>query len=389
MLMLINLEDNFYINVNSPNNDSVINIKKSDTRNEDCCNCDISNRKLDTGSVLSSTTWNRQINYSVITSLSPSLNSATTLTRLGSDISFDLSSCPSDSVMRSVPKNFTPLHLDCPTLFIVGARKAGTSSLYQYVSKHPDFEGTRLDSGPKVGETFFFSSHYKEISWNEYLKYFPSDGVMTGESSVGNLVACESPKRVFESCGKQAKIIMLFRNPLARFQSNFLMRARLQIVRTSNNTSISTVIKLHLGEFFKKVLGRNIDITRLPEQWTAVTCAFDPAINLVYEGVYYVHLMNWLCNFPRENIMIINSEEFYNTPSAILKQVIRFIGLKDLDNETYDWITSNIYNRGEYNIPNFQKMSKVDKKKLSAVFSPLNVALFSLLNWNNESINWD
>lgn len=358
------------------------------TSNKSCCSCGspTSTKPIGSDNIL----WHRQVNYSEVAASFPSLSleyRTTTLTRLGSDISFDLSTCPSDSAMLKAKENFTPVHLDCPTLFIVGARKAGTSSLYQYVSKHPDFEGTKLDSGPKVGETFYFSSHYKLKSWKTFLKYFPSDGVMTGESSVGNLVACDSPKHIFESCGKQAKVVMLFRNPIDRLTSNFLMRARLKLVHISNSTSIATVIKLHLDNFFRTILKRNIDVTRLPEQWASMTCVFDPAINLVYEGLYYVHLMNWLCNFPRENILIINSEEFYIKPSVILDQVVQFLGLKRLDNETYDWITSTIYNKGDYSIPEFQKVSRVDRKKLSAVYGPLNTALFSLLDWN--TVNWD
>ena len=52
----------------------------------------------------------------------------TTLTRYGIDINFDPETCPSDS-LRAMSKleHATPLHNDCPTLFIVGGRKGGTT----------------------------------------------------------------------------------------------------------------------------------------------------------------------------------------------------------------------------------------------------------------------
>ena len=64
----------------------------------------------------------------------------TTLTRYGIDINFDPETCPSDS-LRAMSKleHATPLHNDCPTLFIVGARKGGTTSLYQYVKGQEKF----------------------------------------------------------------------------------------------------------------------------------------------------------------------------------------------------------------------------------------------------------
>lgn len=288
--------------------------------------------------------------------------------------------------MRNVSPTFAPLHLDCPTLFIVGARKAGTSSLYHYVSKHPDFEGTRLDRGPKVGETFYFSSKYSDTPWEDFLKSFPSDGVMTGESSVGNLVSCEAPQRIFNSCGKQAKVVMLLRNPVDRFVSNFLMRARLGSTRMSNNTAIATVLKVQLDRFFDAILNKQVDITNLPKQWPLLRCCFEPATNMIYEGLYYVHLMNWLCNFPRENILIINSEEFYSKPSVILDQVLQFLDLRRLDEETYQWITSSVYNKGRYNTSKHQILSTLDRKKLASVYREMNKELLTMLDWDN--VQW-
>ena len=82
---------------------------------------------------------------------------------------------------------------------------------------------------------------------------------------------------------------------------------------------------------------------------------------IIYEGLYYVHLMNWLCNFPSENIMIINSEEFYRNASTVLDLVFQFLNLKRLDADTYKWITLTTYNKGKYsNISASQKMSHSD-----------------------------
>ena len=334
------------------------------------------------------------INYTSIAASVPKIDPSyrtETLTRLGSDLDFDVTSnCPANSLRMANHANFTPLHLDCPTLFLVGARKGGTSSLYQYLSKHPDFEGTRLDQGPKVGETFYFSSHYKTLSWNRYLRLFPSDEitVMTGDASVGNLVHCEVPKRLFESCGKQAKVVMLLRNPIDRFVSNFRMRARLNVMRIQNTTSISTVLKLQLDTFFHEALGRHVDVTNLAKEWSKLRCLFDPAMNMVFEGVYYVHLLNWLCNFPPENTLIINSEEFYRKPSVILDQVFQFLGLKRLSSETYDWITAVIYNKGKKDVPIQQRLTEMDRKKLLGAYKQFNTALLELLDWKEVQLQW-
>ena len=362
--------------------------KRSDSNPQQCsCVC---NDSLDSQELLHGT-LHSTIDYPSVAMAMPQLDPSylsETLTRLGSDLNFDVhSSCPLGSTMAEKHcLNATPLHYDCPTLFIVGARKAGTTSLYHYVSKHPDFEGTRLDRGPKSGETFYFSSEYQRKSWNHYLSYFPPDGVMTGEASVGYLVKCNVPRRIFESCGKLAKIVILLRNPVDRFVSNFLMRVRVGGTRIQNTTALTTIVKTQLDALFAQAFSRKADVTKLPRDWKKLLCLFDPANNLVFEGLYYIHLLNWLCNFPAENILILNSEEFYKNTSTILKQVFQFLGLKELDSTTQEWITSSVYNRGRSRVPNHQKLSAVDRKKLEGVFEPFNMALFKLLRWS--TVTW-
>ena len=329
-------------------------------------------------------------NYAEIAKQLPSIDPSyrSTMVRLGSDLNFDLDRCPPGSYMlqKRKKKNFTPEHFNCPTLFLVGARKGGTSSLYHYLSNHPDFEGTRLDVGPKVGETYFFSALYERNTWEQYTGLFPSGGYMTGDASVGNLVHSLAPKRIFDACGKQAKIVMLFRDPITRLQSNFLMRARRNAARVSLQTSIATIVKLELDRFFQEAFKRTMNVNNLPGDWGNLVGLFDPAASMVYEGMYYVHMLNWLCNFPAENILVMNSEEFFRNTSKILDIVVQFLGLKRLDQETYDWITTATYNRGKYSVPYYQKLSHTDVVTLLGAYRPFNRELLKLLDWKKS--NW-
>ena len=177
----------------------------------------------------------------------------------------------------------------------------------------------------------------------------------------------------------ESKPRSLLRNPIKRFVSNFLMRARLSTRNIRNTTAFTTVVKTELDEFFSAVFQQNLipDIAQLPHKWTDIRCLFNPSTNIVFEGLYYMHVLNWLCNFPAENILIINSEEFYRNASVILKQVFQFSGLKPLPQETLTWITSTVYNKGKYyNIPSYQRPTLMDRKKLNSVYEPFNRALF-------------
>lgn len=319
--------------------------------------------------------------------LDPS-HSKYSLTRIGSELSFSYKSCPSQSVMVSDWTKIEPIHKTCPAVFIIGARKAGTTSLYQYLSNHPEFEGYHLEEGPKAGETFHFSNRYSTESWDLYKSQFTKQHLLTGDASVGNFVDCEVPKRIFESCGNFSKIIILLRNPVNRYTSNFLMRARLG-TRTNNNTGISTITKLEMQSYIDAVLAKGIDIntamSKGPKLWSKFLCMYKPSRNMIYEGLYYVHLMNWLCNYPSENIIILNSEEFYQNTSEILKQVYQFLGLQPLSKDHRNLITSFVFNKGSKTILSHQILQTSDRKKLNALYKSFNKGLMKLLTWD---IDW-
>ena len=94
-------------------------------------------------------------------------------------------------------------------------------------------------------------------------------------------------------------------------------------------------------------------------------------------------------NFPSENILIINSEEFFSEPSVILDQVVQFVGLRRLTWDEYDKITKVIYNKGNYTQDSDDhKLFDEDKKKLLEVYEPYNRALLRLLDWPMTEVNW-
>ena len=311
-----------------------------------------------------------------------------TLTRIGGVLDFNYSSCPKNSVMlNSARLNAKPLHDNCPRVFIIGARKGGTTSLYQYLSKHPDFKGVRLEKGPSAGETFYFSSHYDKHPWEEYISEF-SQNYISGDSSVGNLVNCMVPERLYRSCGRAVKIIILLRDPLQRYESNFRMRVRLKTRQMNSNSKMSTFLKAEIHGLYEMFMQRNINMNDLTADINALLCLYGPAKNCIYEGMYYLHLHTWLCNFPAENILILNTEEFHNSTKRIFSQVLDFVGLRPLDDGIINRIIKMKYNYGGKveDEAHFRLLNSSDRKKLQTIYKPFNEKLFDLLKWH--SINW-
>ena len=308
-----------------------------------------------------------------------------TLTRYGNDIRhFDVEMCPPSSIILNLTK-MTPLHSDCPTLFIVGTPKGGTTTLIELVSMHPNFEGAELQKrGFSKGELFYFTrppTHFKSpMTWGQYIKHFPT-GVVTGESTSWYLSGCEVPKKLFQACGRKAKVVMLFRNPVRRIISQYVMH---RMTLRKKNASVDLFVSRQLTLYNQAA--NKLYIRNVAHDWNKQSCMPQlDAKNVIYFGLYYVHLMNWLCNFPAENIMVVNSEEFFLQPQRIVTQVLNFIGLNSLPKEYNTAVNTTVYNKGRYDKFDTRMSDKL-LEQLHNLYKPFNEALFELLSW--EDVDW-
>ena len=322
-----------------------------------------------------------------------------TLTRLASEFVDEklLSTCPSGSVMVSKElQEAIPLHNDCPEVFIIGVRKGGTTAMLQYLSKHPHFEGALLNATRHIGETFYFSDLYmrKNKTWMWYLSLFPANGT-SGESSVNYFTNCNVPRLIWTNCGRRSKIVVLLRNPVDRFESHFLMRVHgpsyMRNKGVKYNDNIKAFVKTEYISVSTKLLqvggiGQVPSVELMQTGWSKFVCLYR-AGKCIFEGYYYVHLMNWLCNFPSENILILNSEEFYRDTAYAVNQVMEFLSLAPLTEEYLKNVTSKAYNAGHHEDRALRhRLDTADKKLIRKVYRYSNEALLNLLNWKH--IDW-
>ena len=311
------------------------------------------------------------------------------LTRIGSNLT--VTNCPTEPAQQQQQPGITET---CPQVLIIGARKGGTTSLYQYLSTHPDFNGIRLDRGPMTGETWYFSSQFSITGIKSYLDLFnESNGRMTGEATVDYLVNCNVPQRVIKVCKVLPKIIILLRDPVFRFLSNFHMRIALIRLQGKNNDSsylnfdetrsISSVVNEEIREFKSHLKQANLLLNDIEKNWQKANCLFKQAKNMVHEGAYYVHLQNWLCSYPRNKIMIINSEQFFSSPQVVMNEVLQFLDLKSMN---FSSTTAVVHNKGMYSSAARHQLHSYAKNKLSQLYQPFNQALIKLLEW--DELQW-
>lgn len=115
-----------------------------------------------------------------------------------------------------------------PDFFLVGAMKAGTTSIYNYLGNHPRVfvpetkEPHFFACDSCKGRHFFAGSAIFEEE--DYLALFrgASDDQLIGDFSVSNLWCRFAAKNIFEKV-PSAKIVCILRNPIDRCLSHYVM----------------------------------------------------------------------------------------------------------------------------------------------------------------------
>jgi hypothetical protein len=207
-----------------------------------------------------------------------------------------------------------------PNFVIVGAQRCGTTSLYNYLVEHPDV------SPAFMKETHFFDLHFhKGLSW--YRAHFPvvwnasrtavrapRSRRVAGEATPYYLFYPHTPHRVHATV-PGAKLIMLLRNPVDRAYSHYHHEVA---------TGVETAS-------FEEALER--EEAALPAETARILRdeSYRSFAHFHYSylsrGVYVDQLERWGQFFPREQTLILKSEEFYERPAAIMEQVMGFLDL--------------------------------------------------------------
>ena len=176
-----------------------------------------------------------------------------------------------------------------PNFIVIGAMKAGTTSLADQLGSHPEVFMTT----PK--EPNFFGSIDDEnwpkgVSWYEELFAAAGPAKARGEASPVYTMAPRVqgvPKRI-ESVVPDARLIYLIRNPIERIRSMYIhYLSRGQILSMSDALEQNPAY---------------LDITR-----------------------YAFQLERYLEHFPREQILVVSSEQLRTERERTLRDILEFI----------------------------------------------------------------
>lgn len=255
-----------------------------------------------------------------------------------------------------------------PDFMIIGASKCGTTSLYNYLIKHP-----YITPAFKKEAKYFIFRYERGI--NYYKSFFPTKlkkwifskiyrrELITGEASPGYMFHPDVAKKV-HSILPNIKAIIMLRNPVDRAYSHYYHGIRKGIEYYSFKKALEIENDRLKGDF-EKLKSGEINESRDYRRYSYIT-----------RGIYVDQIINWLKFFPKEQVYIIKSEEFFKNPSKYTQEVFKFLGLPN-----WDYINYKKYNIGEY-----EELDEVTKKDLIEFYKPFNQRLYQLLE---KDFGWD
>lgn len=209
-----------------------------------------------------------------------------------------------------------------PNLFVIGAMRAGSTTLNNLLAQHPDIymspikepmfyvaEGLRraatTDESRKRANQYVQEGKYRTTELYESLFAGRENESVVGESShylyhpeVASIIHADNP---------EAKVIVSLRNPVDRLYSEYYLYRRRGGLKSS---------------FEHFVFGEYLTIRPREANWTK-------ASSRISKGFYAMLLEPWLQIFGEQNIRVVIFEDFISKPDETVMSIYKWLGVDD------------------------------------------------------------
>ena len=247
-----------------------------------------------------------------------------------------------------------------PSFFVIGAMKAGTTSLFNTLTLHPQI------AEPVGKEIRYFDLHYdRGERW--YRAHFPLDRQgevgRTGEASPSYLYDSYAPGRM-RVFAPDSSLIVILRNPVERAYSHYQHSVRYGREQRTFEEAIEQEEewigaeeqrRLHDGSF----IGRR----RIHHSYLA-------------RGRYLEQLQRWEAHFPQRQMLVLRSEDYSEQPAEVFSRTVAFLGLDEWRPATFSRL----------NAAQYERLDPLIRSRLQDYFEPHNLRLYEHLG---RSMGWE
>ena len=249
-----------------------------------------------------------------------------------------------------------------PDFIILGAQKAGTTSLHAYLREHPDvlpcawkevhfFDGRNYRRGEA-----WYRRQFLNADDLRALPKFRGRRLIGGEATPYYLFQPQVPERIAKHVPK-AKLIALLRNPIARAYSQYQHNVR----RDKEPLSFADALK------------REDELLPLEHERKKADPAYRSEAHHRFSyklrGCYAEQIERYYRFFPREQLLIVKSEDLFERPQETYASILDFLDLPPFVLESV-----KARNAGDYSARRIP-----EEDSLRRYFEPHNQRLYDLI----------
>jgi len=197
-----------------------------------------------------------------------------------------------------------------PNLFIVGAAKSGTTSMYQYLCSHKDIYGSDNKEPRFLSKDDFLHLPISDIEMKKIIKtkedYMLLYKEATNEKYIidGSVytMAFETAVRKIKEIAKPYKVIVMLRNPVERFISHYKM------------AYLIGQIKISIEDFVNNPI-----------------CGM--GLNSLELGLYYSQVKRLYDILGKDNVKVIIFDDLKEDTIKVLEDTYKFLGIENNNSE--------------------------------------------------------
>ncbi|OQR81518.1 hypothetical protein THRCLA_11659 [Thraustotheca clavata] len=287
-----------------------------------------------------------------------------------------------------------------PSFCIIGAQKAGTTSLYDYITQHDlvvpanrkethYLDWRFLPQLPPITTPEGRVAHLKT-----YCRFFrmdillPCPSVLTGEATPSYMLGGSIVIERFKALAPTSKIIATLRDPVDRAFSHYNMTADPE----GNEEQLKNRGHYHLqGKTFEQVVDSEIaELQKLGVHPDMSFEDFDEVYlksrvsythgghSFIGRGLYALQLLGWYSSFPREQIRIVNMDDMKTSEGlhTVMKDIFAFLELPHYEIEDVS----------AKNTRHYSPINPATRERLQDFYAPYNAKLAQLVG--QSSLAW-
>ncbi|MBZ5739740.1 sulfotransferase domain-containing protein [Nocardioides mangrovi] len=259
-----------------------------------------------------------------------------------------------------------------PDFLVIGTKRGGTTSLFNYLLMHPGILGLYPQVRGRKSTDYFFRNLHLGEPW--YRSHFHTDAHLeratrrlgyrpqSGEASPFYMWDERIPERVHE-LAPSVKAIALVRDPVERAWSHYQERVQNGVEPLSFPEALEAEERRTAHELER--MRNDPDYHADAWDWYAYR----------QRGVYLPQLETWTATFPREQLLVLRSEDMYADVQSAFDTTCEFLGLPSVELPT----------RKTFNASARAPMPESVRAELTDFYAPHNARLEAFLG---RSLHW-